>query len=108
MSQSDVNDTQRFYYLKNSLSCPALECINDICLLDPQHAYLIAMTRLTERFGNPSVIANPYYEKLSNWPRITDNDTNAIRKYSDFLQQCCVSQDLYSRLLVLYHEKETA
>ena len=53
-------------------------------------AYLLAMTRLKERFGNPSVIANPYYEKLSNWHRITDNDNNALRKYSDFFQQCCV------------------
>ena len=30
MSQADVNDTQRFYYLKDSLSGPALECINDM------------------------------------------------------------------------------
>ena len=92
MSQADVNDTQRFYYLKDSLSGPALECINDMFLLDPQHAYPLAMTRLKERFGNPSVIANAYYEKLSSWPRITDNDNNALRKYSDFLQQCCVDR----------------
>ena len=59
------------------------------------------MTRLKERFGNPSVIANVYYEKLSSWPRITDNDNNALSKYSDFLQQCCVAQDLYSSLRIL-------
>ena len=106
MSQADVNDTQRFYYLRDSLSSPALECINDMVLLDPQHAYPLAMTRLKERFGNPSVIANAYYEKLSSWPRITDNDNNALRKYSDFLQQCCVAQDLYSSLRILDHEKE--
>ena len=28
MGQADVNDTQRFYYLKDSLSGPALECMN--------------------------------------------------------------------------------
>ena len=48
MSQVDVNDTQRLYYLKDSLSGPALEYINDMFLLDPQHAYPHAMTRLEE------------------------------------------------------------
>ena len=75
-------------------------------LLDPQHAYHLAMTRLKERFGNPSVITNAYYEKLSSWLRITDNDNNDLRKYSDFLQQCCVAQDLYSSLRILDHDKE--
>ena len=37
----------------------------------------------------------------------TDNDTNAQRKYSDFLQQCCVAQDLYSSFHILDHEKRT-
>ena len=41
------------------------------------------MTRLKERFGNSPVIANAYYEKLSNWPRISDYDNNALRKYLD-------------------------
>ena len=80
--------------------------MNDMFSLDPQHAYPLAMTRLKERFGNPSVIANAYYEKLSNWPRITDIDNNALRKYSDFLHQCCVAQDLYSSVRILDHEKE--
>ena len=66
------------------------------------------MTRLKESFGNPSVIANAYYEKLSSWPRITDNDNNALHKYSDFLQQCCVAQDLYSCLRILDHEKDNS
>ena len=52
------------------------------------------------------MIANAYYEKLSSWPRIDDNDNNALRKYYDFLQQCCVAQDLYSSLRILDHEKE--
>ena len=44
-SQADVNDTQRSYYLKDSLSGPPLECINDMLLLDLQHDYSLAMTR---------------------------------------------------------------
>ena len=41
MSQADVNDTQRFYYLKDSLSGPALECINDMFYLI--HSMLILL-----------------------------------------------------------------
>ena len=33
MSHADVNDTHRFYYMKDSLSGPVLECINDMFYL---------------------------------------------------------------------------
>ena len=106
MSQAGVSNDQKFYYLQQSLSGPALECIQDMFLLDSSTSYPIAMKRLMQRFGDPYIVSHAFHERLTNWARISDHDVSGLRKYSDFVQQCLVAQTLYPNLNILDHEKE--
>ena len=106
MSQAGVSNDQKFYYLQQSLSGPALECIQDMFLLDSSTSYPIAMKCLMQRFGDPYIVSHAFHERLTNWARISDHDVSGLRKYSDFVQQCLVAQTLYPNLNILYHEKE--
>ena len=53
----------------------------------PEIAYNEARKKLKSRFGRPAIIATDFENKLANWPKIANNDAQAFREYSDFLQQ---------------------
>jgi len=43
---------------------------------------------LSDRFGNPFLIADAYRKKINEWPRIQPSDGVTLLKYSDFLLHC--------------------
>lgn len=53
----------------------------------PEVAYNEARKKLKLRFGRPAIIAANFKNKLANWLKLAINDTQALREYSDFLQQ---------------------
>ena len=55
-------------------------------LLETTEAYKQAKKILSDRFGNPFLVANAYRKKIGEWPKIPPND--GARQFSDFLVLC--------------------
>ena len=34
------------------------------------------------------MVADAFYKKIDNWPRILSNDGQGLRRFSDFLEHC--------------------
>lgn len=79
---------QRLFYLGKYTAGEAREAINGYLSLETSDAYADAKKVLSDRFGNPFLIADAYRKKINEWPRIQPNDGATLRKYSDFLLQC--------------------
>ena len=79
---------QRLFYLGKYTAGEAREAINGFLSLETSEAYTDAKKVLSDRFGNPFLIADAYRKKINEWPRIQPNDGTALRKYSDFLLHC--------------------
>ena len=80
--------SQRLYYLGRYTTGEAKEAIRGLLALDSEHAYREARKILSDRFGNPFLVANAYRKKINEWPKIQPNDGTSLRKFSDFLLHC--------------------
>ncbi|XP_063961087.1 uncharacterized protein LOC129282656 [Lytechinus pictus] len=106
IDHSGINPIDRFLYLEKYLKGQPLELVRGYALIDNETAYLDVRTALEERYGNPSVIANAFRDKLEKWPRITSKDAPGLRKLSDFLRQCVIAMDKINHLRHLNDDRE--
>ncbi|XP_041470022.1 uncharacterized protein LOC121419632 [Lytechinus variegatus] len=60
-------------------------------MLGDDAAYVEAIKVLQERYGNPFVISNAFRDKLDDWPKISPKDYLGLRRFGDFLHQCCTA-----------------
>ena len=60
---------------------------------DPEKAYKESRKRLKYRFGNSAVLSADFEKRLTNWPKIENNDAKRIQEFSDFLQQEGIARD---------------
>ena len=79
---------QRLYYLGKYTAGEPKEAISGLLLLETAEAYKQAKRILSNRFGNPFLIADAYRKKINEWPKIPPNDGTSLRKFSDFLIHC--------------------
>lgn len=63
--------SQPLYYLGRYITGKAKEAIRGLLTLDSEHAYHEARKILSERFGNPILVANAYRKKINEWPKFT-------------------------------------
>ena len=54
---------------------------------DPEKAYKESRKRLKYRFGNSVILSADFEKRLTNWPKIGNNDANGIQEFSDSPQQ---------------------
>ena len=80
--------SQRLYYLGRYTAGEAKEAISGLLTLESANAYHEARKILSDRFGNPFLVANAYRKKINDWPTILPNDGINLRKFSDFLCNC--------------------
>ena len=80
--------SQCLYYVGRYTTGEAKEAIRGLLALDSEHAYHETRTILSDRFGNPFLVANAYRKKINKWPKIQPNDGTSLRKFSDFLLNC--------------------
>ena len=93
MERGTDSPSQRLYYLGRYTTGEAKEAIRGLLALDSEHAYRDASYRearkiLSDRFGNPFLVANAYRKKINEWPKIQPNEGTSLRKFSDFLLHC--------------------
>ena len=80
--------SQRLYYLGRYTTGEAKEAIRGLLALDSEHTYREARKILSDRFGNPFLVANAYHKKINKWPKIKPREGTSLRKFSDFLLHC--------------------
>ena len=98
--------SQRHYYLGRYTTSKAKEAICGLLALDSEHAYRDARKILSDRFGNPFLVANAYCKKICEWPKIQPNKGTSLRKFSDFLLHCQLAMKEIKYLKVLNDPKE--
>ena len=101
MERKMENPSKCLYYLGKYTTGEAKEAISGLLALDNTGAYNKARKILTDRFGNPFIVANAYRKKINGWPKIPPNDGQALRKFSDFLQHCNTAMNTIQFLNVL-------
>jgi len=93
--------SQRLYYLGKYTAGEPKEAISGLLLLETAEAYKQAKRILSDRFGNPFLIADAYQKKINEWPNIPPNDGISHRKFSDFLIHCHMVMNSVKYLNVL-------
>lgn len=93
--------SQRLYYLGKYTTGEPKEAISGLLLLETEEAYKQARKILSDRFGNPFLVADAYRKKINEWPKIPPNDGMSLRKFSDFLNHCQTATNTMKYLKVL-------
>ncbi|XP_067939852.1 uncharacterized protein [Watersipora subatra] len=97
---------EKLHYLKRYVKDKALEAVEGYFLLPGQDAYTQARAALERRFGNPFTVAEAFRTKIETRPCIRPKDTDALRKFSDFLNQCQTAQTSFPQLQMLDDSRE--
>ena len=93
--------SQRLYYLGKYTTGEPKEAISGLLLLETSDAYKQAKKILSDRYGNPFLVAEAYRKKINEWPKIPPNDGTSLRKFSDFLIHCQTAKNTVRYLKVL-------
>lgn len=83
-----TTDSERILYLQQYLAGEPKKIIEGYQFVPSSEAYEEAKSKLERRFGNPSVVADAFRQRLSNWPRIPPKDGKELRSFADFLKTC--------------------
>ena len=67
---------------------------------DSDKAYKESRKRLNYCFGNSAILSADFEKRLSNWPKIGNNDAKGIQEFSDFLQQVEIERDHIASLKI--------
>ena len=90
IDSAPISSQQKLYLLYQHLAGKAKKVVEQLQYMvaaSPEVAYNEARKKLKSRFGCPAIIAADFENKLANWPKIAVNNAQALREYSDFLQQ---------------------
>ena len=93
--------SQRLYYLGKYTTGEPKEVISGFLLLETEDAYKQARKILSDRFGNPFLVADAYRKKINEWPKIPPNDGTSLREFSDFRIHCRTATNTVKYLKVL-------
>ena len=102
-----IPEVEQLHYLKRYLGGPARDSVEGFFLLNTSTAFQDAFKLLEARYGNSFVMGNAFRDKLENWPKISSRDYAALRKFSDFLQQCLSGMKTIPSLRFLDDDGET-
>ncbi|XP_067939867.1 uncharacterized protein [Watersipora subatra] len=100
-SMGITDGAEKIRYLKKYVSGPAKECISGLFMVRTENSYREARKKLRARFGNKLDVARSMRTKLDNWPKIAANDSKALQKYADYLENCRSSMSSLPGLSIL-------
>lgn len=88
IDKKPIPASEKMFYLKNYLAGEARKAVEGFFYRDSENAYNGAWRVLQDRYGNPFIIQKAFRDKLTKWPKISANDSLALREFADFLQSC--------------------
>ena len=96
IDSAPISAQQKLYLLYQHLDGKAKRVVEQLQYVvgaNPEKAYREARKRLKQRFGRSAIVATDFENKLTNWPKIANNDAIGIREFSDFLQQVEIASE---------------
>ena len=72
-----------------------------------ESSYQAARNRLKQRYGNPTIIRQAFFDKLHEWPPIKSHQAEELLKFSDLLVQISEIKKNVSGLGILDFSQET-
>lgn len=89
VDSAPVTPQQKLHLLFQHLQGRAKKVVEQLQFMssDPERAYTEARKKLKERFGHSAILSTEFESKLTNWPKIGNNDAKSMQEFSDFLQQ---------------------
>ena len=102
VDSAPVSAQQKLHLLYQHLDGKAKRVVEQLQYMigDPGKAYQEARKKLKERFGHSAVLSVEFENKLSNWPKIGNNDAEGIQQFGDFLQQVEIASQYISNLKI--------
>ena len=90
-----VAPRQKWHLLFQHLEGRAKKVLEQLRFMtdDPEKACKESRKRLKHRFGNSAILSADFEKRLTNWPKIGNNDAKGIQAFSDFLQQEGIARD---------------
>ena len=82
-----VAPRQKLHLLFQHLEGRAKKVVEQLQFMidDPEKTYKESRKRLKYRFGNSAILGADFEKRLTNWPKIGNNDAKGIQEFSDFL-----------------------
>ncbi|XP_063878734.1 uncharacterized protein LOC135110395 [Scylla paramamosain] len=97
---------ERLAYLERYTTGEAKDAIKMLMHFNSDADYVQAKKILSDRFGNKSIIADAYTNKLMNWLPISPHNGPALTAFSDFLKCCLAAMKHTSYLSFLNDPRE--
>nr|XP_054755514.1 uncharacterized protein LOC129261479 [Lytechinus pictus] len=80
-----MRSTTKLMYLNNYVTGKPKDVVQHLMLIGSEDGYESAMSLISERYGNPSIVSTAYMNKLAAWPKIGPKDCNGLMEFADFL-----------------------
>ena len=98
-----VAPRQKWHLLFQHLEGRTKEVLERLQFMTDDHekAYKESRKRLKYRFGNSAIRSADFDKRLTNWPKIGNNDAKGKQQFSDFLQQVGIARDHTPSLKIL-------
>lgn len=87
--------------MKGYLVGEARKAVEGFFYRSSEDAYEGAWAVLEDRYGNPFVVQKAFRDKLMKWPKISSNDSSALRDFADFLKGCMEAMPHVKELAIL-------
>ena len=94
------------FFLKKYGTGKAKESIDSYLIMNTAAAYQKARETLKARYGNQFSVSDAFRTRVSSWPNIGARDSEGLRSYSDFLNQCSGAKSPFSDLQILNDHME--
>lgn len=88
IDRKPISASEKMLYLKSYLSGEARKSVEGFFYRSSEDAYEGAWAVLKDRYGNPFIVQKAFRDKLMKWPKISPNDSLALRDFADFLKSC--------------------
>ncbi|XP_071948974.1 uncharacterized protein [Antedon mediterranea] len=92
---------EKLQYLEQFTTGEAHRIVKGFSYLDADTGYPSAIKELTERYGDPEVIANAFVKKLYSWPVLRSSDSKSLDDFAIFLKECEAATQCVGSLAVL-------
>ena len=106
IEHSKIPAHERFFYLLKFVKGEPRDLIEGFSMIASEESYFEAWSALDDRYGDEFIISNAFRDKLDRWPKITSKDSHGLRRFSDYLRQCCTAMKKVKHLHHLDDERE--
>ena len=105
IEHSNIPAHEKLFYLFNFLKGEPRDLVEGFSMISGEGAYFEARSALNDRCGDQFTMSNAFRDKPERWPKIANKDSHGLRRFSDYLRQCCTAMKKVKHLHHLDDER---